>query len=140
MRNIIYRFKWIVTEALEFEYVNYQLDDFFDINGIFVPLAKDERTSFIDKYLLQSFDSADQDLLLLGLRDDIVIVTDDRDLFLQGSALNLQIFFLWTFMFKLVDTQLLTKKNLHNCCKLWEKDRRYSKKTLKFIKKKIDLI
>ncbi len=140
LRDILYQFKWIFTDELEIEYKNYQLDDFFEITGIYVPLSESERISFIDKYLLDTFDPADQDLLLLGLRDEIVIVTDDRDLFLQGSALNLQIFFLWTFMFKLVDTKLLTKNNLHKCYKVWEKDRRYSKQTLKFIKRKIDLL
>ena len=140
LRPIMKDFRIVFTEELKKEYSNYNLENFFNFNFIFIPLTTSERTSKISKYLLDSFDFADQDLVIVGLRDGITIVTDDRDLFNQSTILKIPTFQLWSFFLRLVKENQLTKNEFHKCWKLWEAGRRYDKPTLELIKKALQLI
>ncbi len=62
-------------------------DNFFS----FICWSKKNQTAQ-SKTMVDSFDSADQDLVIIGLRDGITIVTDDRDLFNQDTILKLPAF------------------------------------------------
>ncbi|QEE14804.1 hypothetical protein DSAG12_00621 [Promethearchaeum syntrophicum] len=140
LRSILKEFRLVITEELRKEYLNYKLEKFFAFNYIFIPLSAEERKTYISKYLLESFDSADQDLIIVGLRDKLTIVTDDRDLFNQCSILNIPTFQLWSFCISLVKDGQLSKNQIHKCWKLWEEEKRYSKTTLKLIKKTLGLL
>ena len=143
LRPILKDFRIVITEELKTEYTNYNLENFLNninFNFIFIPLTVPERSSKISKYLLDSFDSADQDLVIIGLRDGITIVTDDRDLFNQSIILKLPTFQLWSFFLRLVKENQLTKNEFHKCWKLWEAGKRYDKHTLKLMKKTLNLL
>lgn len=140
LRLILKEFRLVITKELKKEYSNYKLEKFFSFNYIFIPLSVEERNTKISKYLLESFDSADQDLIIIGIRDKVTIVTDDRDLFDQGLILNIPTFQLWSFLMSLVRDGLLSKNQFHKCWKLWENEKRYSKTTLKLMKKTLALL
>lgn len=139
LRVILKEFRLVITEELRKEYAHYKLEEFFPFAYIFIPLSPDERKPYISKYLLESFDAADQDLIIIGIRDKITLVTDDRDLFDQGLVLQIPTFQLWSFLMSLVREGLLTKNQFHKCWKLWENEKRYSKTTLKMMKKTLAL-
>lgn len=140
LRPILKDFRIVITEELKKEYANYNLEKFINFNFIFIPLTESERSLKISKYLLNSFDSADQDLAIIGLRDGITIVTDDRDLFNQSKILKIPVFQLWAFFLRLVKENQLTKNQFHKCWKLWEAGKRYDKSTLKLMKKALNLL
>lgn len=142
LRPILKDFRIVITEELKNEYSNYNLENFinFNVNFIFIPLTASERSSKISKYLLDSFDSADQDLVIISLRDGVTIVTDDRDLFNQSTILKKPAFQLWSFLLRLVKENQLTKNEFHKCWKLWEAGKRYDKATLKLMKKALNLL
>ena len=141
-RPILKDFRIVITEELKNEYSNYNLENFinFNVNFIFIPLTELERSSKISKYLLNSFDSADQDLAIISLRDEVTIITDDRDLFNQSKILKRPAFQLWSFLLRLVKENQLTKNEFHKCWKLWETGKRYDKQTLKLMKKALNLL
>lgn len=139
-RPILKDFRIVITKELKDEFSNYNLENFFNFNFIFIPLTASERSSKISKYVLDSFDSADQDLIIIGLRDEITIITDDRDLFNQNTILNIPTFQLWSFFLRLVKENQLTKNEFHKCWKLWEAGKRYDKPTLKMMKNALQLI
>ncbi|WP_457556465.1 hypothetical protein [Candidatus Harpocratesius sp.] len=140
LRPILEDFRIVWTNELMNEYSNYNLENFFNFPFIFIPLTEEERNSKISKYLLEPFDSADQDLVIIGLRDKVTIVTDDRDLFYQSTILKIPTFQLWSFCLRLVKENQLTKNKFHKCWKLWEIEKRYDKSTLKLMKKALQLI
>ena len=140
LRPILKDFRIVITEELKEEFSNYNLENFFNFNFIFIPLTSSERSSKISKYMLDSFDSADQDLVIIGLRDEITIITDDRDLFNQSTILKIPIFQLLSFFLRLVKENQLTKNEFHKCWKLWEAGKRYDKTTLKLMKKALQLM
>ncbi|MCF2141331.1 MAG: hypothetical protein K9W44_14830 [Candidatus Lokiarchaeota archaeon] len=138
LRPILGKFRLVITKKLLLEYKNYKLDLFFPSNFIFIPLSANERKAVISKYFLESiletFDSADQDLVIIGLRDHVTLITDDRALFYQSTMLKIPTFQLWSFCLKLVKDGLLSKNDFNKCWKLWQVEKRYSKKTLKLMK------
>jgi len=140
LHPILKNFRIVSTDELNNEYSNYDLESFFNFQFIFIPLTTSERNSAISKFLLESFDSADQDLVIIGLRDKITIVTDDRDLFYQSTMLKIPTFQLWSFCLRLVKDEQLTKNEFYKCWKLWETGKRYDKQTLKLMKKALQLI
>ena len=135
LRPILEKFRIVITEELQIEYSNYKLEKFLTFEPIFLPLSQTERDTAISKYILESFDAADQDLIVIGMRDDVTIVTDDRDLFYQNTMLKIPTFQLWAFCLALVRDEQLTKNDFHKCWKIWEKEKRYDKITLKLMKK-----
>jgi hypothetical protein len=139
-RPILNHFRWITTAALKKEFEYYGLDQFISTDQIFIPLSISERETMIERYQLQSFDYADQDLVILGKRDNILIVTDDRDLSFQCKALRIPTFFTWTFLLQWVRTDLISKHQFSKCLKYWDQEKRYDKNTLKFMKSELDSI
>jgi hypothetical protein len=140
IRPVLNDFRIVVTDELKKEYTNFRLDKFFKNDFIEIPLSESERNAKISKYLLESFDSADQDLAIIGLRDEVTIVTDDRDLFYQCTFLKIPTFQLWSYCIDLVKENLLTKNEFHKCWKLWEAEKRYPKTILKLMKKELALL
>ena len=116
------------------------MENLIKINFIFIPLTTTERSAKISKNLLESFDSADPNLVIIGVRDNVTIVSDDRDLFYQSTILKIPTFQLWSFCIRLVKDNQMTKNQFHRCWKLWETEKKYRKTTLKLMKKSLALL
>lgn len=136
-RPILQKFRLITTEFLQQEQQHDHLGEFIILNQILVPFTPEERSKYSSKYILEEFDDADQDLFIVGRRDGSTILTDDRDLFNMCKAFHIPVIQFWAFSLRLVKEDLLTKNQFHQCWKAWEKDKRYSKKTLKLLKARL---
>ncbi len=132
-RPILEDFRLVTTAELQKEQKNYGLDAFITLDFISIPLRETERVLWVSKLVLESFDPADQDIAILGHRDGITAVTDDRDLFNQCELLGIPAFQLWSFALALVKEGLLTKNEFARCRKLWVTAGRYDLKTLKLM-------
>ncbi|MHA1520769.1 MAG: hypothetical protein ACTSRK_11355 [Promethearchaeota archaeon] len=125
------------TSDLESEYNNYRLD-LHNINfDFYAKLDLKEIEDYKRKYHLKEFDDADISLFIMGKRDGSTIVTDDRPLFFQCIACNLDVFLFPNFLLAMADRGFIKKNMFFKCLSFWEEIGRYSKQVLKEIKEQI---
>ena len=137
---LLSQFRIGITSELEFEYNHFKLD-LKEINFDFYAKIKDQEIEEYKKlYHFTEFDDADISLFIMGKRDGSTIITDDRPLFFQGIASQLDIFLFPNFLLAMVDRGFLKKNKFFNCFRYWEKIDRYTKPILKEIKKQFHLI
>ncbi len=140
-RLIMGAFKWGMTEELKEEYSNYNLDKFIHLKeGYLVPISAVKKEKFISKYVLESIDKADQDLLFLSHQDKMTIISNDADVMIPAESLGLNAFFFWEFCIQLVKVRILSKNDYLKCWKYWEQRKRYKKSRLKKMKEAINLL
>lgn len=133
LRIQISEIKWGTTNAVEEELIHHKLDSFVPKDQMFkIPVSESEITYFEKKYpSLNEFDYADQTLIVVGKRDNAIILTDDGDLFIQCQALNISVLLLPQFLLFLVRKSILKKNEAHRCIRFWEENGRYKARDLK---------
>ncbi|MCF2141076.1 MAG: hypothetical protein K9W44_13540 [Candidatus Lokiarchaeota archaeon] len=134
LKELFADFIWVYSDELLLEYKRQQIEKFLPKDAIYIPLTKKEWNYYQSKYPLESFDLADQEIVILGLRDGITTVTGDRDLFHLIHALKLPVIQIWAFLLKLVDNKMLSKNNMAKIINYWVKSHQYSKGTIKLMK------
>ena len=140
-RLIITDFNWGMTEDLKKEYCNFELDKFFDLKkGYFAPISSDKKAKFVSKYVLESIDKADQDLLFVAFQDKATIISNDTGVMFPAESLGLNAMFFWEFCIQLVKNNQLSKNDYLKCWKFWEQRKRYKKSRLKKMKEAINLL
>ena len=138
-RLIINEFKWGMTEELKKEYCNFKVDEFIDLApDNFLRISSDKKSKFISKYVLESIDKADQDLLFLAYQDKATIISNDSDVMFPADSLGLNAMYFWEFCIQLVKNNRLSKNDYLKCWKYWEQRKRYKKSRLKKMKEAIN--
>ncbi|MHA1648404.1 MAG: hypothetical protein ACTSVL_12615 [Promethearchaeota archaeon] len=137
IRKVIENYRWGLTQSVIREIKHFKLDKFVPIDHAFiVPLSK----SLIDKKLsmnltFKEFDKADQSLLIVGMQNSGIILTDDGNLLLECIAMKISAMRLPVFLLKLVEEGKVSKTIFYRCLRFWEKYGNYLKKDLKNWKK-----
>jgi len=140
-RLILADLNWGMTEELKREYCNFKLDRFFDLKKCyFVPISSDKKAKFVLKYVFESIDKADQDLLFLAHQDKATIISNDTDVMFPAESLGLNAMYFWEFCIQLVKVRILSKNDYLKCWKFWEQRKRYKKSRLKKMKEAINLL
>ena len=138
--SLLSQFRIGITSELEIEYGHFKLD-LREINfDFYTKMKRQEIEEYKKLYLINEFDDADVSLFIMGKRDGSTIITDDRPLFFQGIACQLDIFLFPNFLLAMVDRGFLKKNMFFKCYRYWEKIGRYSKPILKEIKQQFNLI
>lgn len=137
---LLSQFRIGITSELEFEYKHFKLD-LKQINfDFYTKIKEQEIEEYKEMYHIAEFDDADVSLFIMGKRDGSTIITDDRPLFFQGLACQLDISLFPNFLLAMVDQGFLKKNTFFKCYRYWEKIGRYNKPILKEIKQQFHLI
>ena len=133
IRLLLSEFKWGMTNAVEQEIIYHKLDKFLPNDQMLkIPITESEIDHFIGKYpSLSEFDLADQTLIVVGKRDEGIILTDDGDLFVQCQIFNIKALLLPQFLLFLVQNGNLKKTEVYRCIRFWEQKHRYKVRDLK---------
>ena len=140
-RSIINKFHWGLTEELRNEYSNYKLDTFLSFKEAYlIPISSEKKATFVSKYLLDTIDGADQDLIFLADYDKATVISNDSDVMFPCENLHLDALFFWEFCIQLVKDHTISKNVYNRCWKYWEQRKRYTKARLKKMKEAINLL
>lgn len=133
LRIPLFEIKCGMTKAVEEEIIFHRLDSFVPINQMFkIPVSEQEINDFLRKYpSLSEFDYPDQTLIVVGRRDNAIILTDDGELFIQCQALNIYVLLLPQFLLFLVNKSIFKKTEVYRCIRFWEENGRYKARDLK---------
>lgn len=134
IENLLKCFIWVYSDEIKKEYKRQNVDVLLPKEAIYIPLTEKEWGEYQQRYPLENFDLADQEIVILGLRDGIMIVTGDRDLFFLLEALQISSVQIWAFLLKLVEGAQLSKNEMAKIIRYWEKNQTYSKQTIKLMK------
>jgi predicted nucleic acid-binding protein len=133
IRPIFEDYRWGMTKEIEKELVYYQLTEFIPIEQAqIIPITEKEWNFFSSKdSFLETLDKADQSLILIAMRDNECILTDDNAIFLEAQALGIPVFLLPLFIVNQAKFNVLSKKDARSCFAFWIKNKFYPQKELK---------
>ena len=115
LRPIINIFRWGFTDEVRFELehrgmITQGVSFICSKDAFRIPVREEEIGKARAKYpTISHFDLADQTLIIAGLRDNCVILTDDGELFLECLALGIQVLRLPHFFLFLVKNYFIDK-------------------------------
>ncbi len=133
IRALLNRYRWGYSLEIKKELLHYRLTNFLSQDEAhLIPISTKDWQIFNSKYpYLQDFDKPDQSLILIALRDQNVILTDDGSLFIEAKALHISSFLLPLFLINQVKFGYCSKKKLNQCLRFWEIHGLYAKRDIK---------
>lgn len=123
--NKIFDFR-ILIDIYQFGYtpqvkkeLDYYLPDYLDFTNFYSkPVSHQDFKEFqIKNPLLDTFDLADQSLIIIGLKYNDMILSDDRELIAECQNNHIKAFHLVDFSLLLVQENIITKNQAHKIIK-----------------------
>lgn len=133
LRPTLNLFRWGITEAVKSEINRRQLGHFIPFDKATLITLSEEELNVTRKQVqtLSEFDLADQTLIVAGLRDKSVVLTDDGELYMECIVLNIDTMLLPQFCLSLVKNGAMDKTIIFKALRFWESTGKYSKKFIK---------
>ena len=133
LRHIIKNYKWGITEEVKKELSHFELGNFFPIEECYiVPISEIELQSYQSKYnFFAEYDLADQTLMVASLRDQYLLLTDDRSLYRTSLSVNIKSMLLPHFLIFLLKNGDMNKNQIAKILKFWESIKRFKKGEIK---------
>jgi len=134
LRPVLDSLNWAITDEVSLEIDRQKLGSFFPHEHAIIIPVTNEQLENTKKQIptIGEFDIADQTLIVVGRKDEQVVLTDDGELYMECIALGIQTMLLPQFCLSLTLNGMMDKTVVFRALRFWETTRRYS---LKFIKK-----
>jgi len=142
LRPIIAQFQCGITEEVQKELEYYHLTSFVGEESTeIIPISSRELNIFRTKYpFLTSLDLADQTLIIVGLRDESVIITEDGELFMGCIGMKVNALRLPMLLLMLTRDGIIPKNQCARIIRYWEEQCRYKQKDIKLWKSELQKI
>jgi hypothetical protein len=137
LRDILQSFSWGYTKQVFQEINDHQLDDYVPDNaGMIIEVRKVEMEQlYAMDPIAATFDEADQSLIVIGKREDGLVLTDDWVLAEECKGLNVSALRLPEFMLNLVAIGIIEKTILYRALRFWDSKGRFQTKEIRRLKK-----